>query len=246
VIDFHCHLDLYPDPKAVIQEVARRQIYTLAVTTTPRAFDGNLQLVGESKRIRVAVGLHPELVAERKAEADLVCRHMERTRYVGEIGMDGSPQHKASIDDQRAVLRQILTECRRQGGKIISLHSRMATSDVMDEISSAGQVGIPVMHWFSGNEKELERAIAIGCWFSVGPAMLAGQKGRRIAGLMPRDRILPETDGPFCQIKGRALMPWDSNLVLVELEKLWGLSCTEAKNTVILNLKNLTSNEATL
>jgi TatD DNase family protein len=34
VIDFHCHLDLYPDPHAVARDCATRGIYVLSVSTT--------------------------------------------------------------------------------------------------------------------------------------------------------------------------------------------------------------------
>ena len=36
--DFHCHIDLLPDPVAVIDRCARDGIVTLAVTTTPKAW----------------------------------------------------------------------------------------------------------------------------------------------------------------------------------------------------------------
>src|SRR5687768_17992867 len=38
MIDFHCHLDLYPDHAAAVAECERGRIYTLAVTTTPKAW----------------------------------------------------------------------------------------------------------------------------------------------------------------------------------------------------------------
>ena len=38
MIDFHCHLDLYPDPRAVLDGIDARGTYVLAVTTTPKAW----------------------------------------------------------------------------------------------------------------------------------------------------------------------------------------------------------------
>lgn len=241
MIDFHCHLDLYPDPQAVITESAKQGIYILAVTTTPKAFEGNLRLVGNSKRIRVAVGLHPELVRDRHQEVELVCQLMRRTSYIGEVGLDGSPMHRESLPTQRAVLQRILSECTRQGGKIISLHSRMAAQAVLDEISLAGNVGEPVLHWFTGNEKELSRAISLGCWFSVGPAMLKNAKGQKLVSLMPPDRILPETDGPLTQSGGKPLSPWDVDLVTRALADLWGMAITDADAQITGNFKEITS-----
>ena len=57
---------------------------------------------------------------------------------------------------------------------------------------------------FPALSRELSRAVDMGCWFSVGPAMLHGEKGRQLVLKMPRDRVLTESDGPFAQI-GRAV-----------------------------------------
>ncbi|MCJ2054520.1 Qat anti-phage system TatD family nuclease QatD [Methylobacterium sp. J-070] len=243
MIDFHCHLDLYAKPAEVIAEVARRGTYVLAVTTTPKAFEGNLRYVSEVARIRVAVGLHPELVKERHHEVGLVCATLARTRYVGEVGLDGSPDHRPSMELQREVLRRILGACASQGGRIVSLHSRMAASQVLDEIEIAGAaaMGTPVLHWFSGSLKELGRAAGLGCWFSVGPAMLASRNGRTLASLMPRDRVLPETDGPFGQADGNPLSPWDAENVVPALAELWGEPKQAVATVMTSNLRRLVS-----
>jgi TatD DNase family protein len=118
VIDLHCHLDLYPKPAFVIAEAARRGAYILAVTTTPKAYEGNLRFMGDARRIRVAVGLHPELVKERYKEVDFLVETMKRTRYVGEVGLDGSPEHRDSLPIQKEVLAKIFAGCRSQGDKV--------------------------------------------------------------------------------------------------------------------------------
>jgi TatD DNase family protein len=241
VIDAHCHLDLYPKPAAVIAEVGRRGTYVLAVTTTPKAFEGNLRFVGDNRRIRVAVGLHPELIKERHHEVDLLCATMTKTRYVGEVGLDGSPDHHATLQIQRDALRRILGACKAQGGKIISLHSRMAANAVLDEITHAGAVGTPILHWFSGSVEALRRAADMGCWFSVGPAMLSSRNGSRLASMMPRDRVLPETDGPFGTTAGKPLKPWESELVVPVLGRLWNLPLPTISDILRANFRRLIS-----
>ena len=216
-------------------------MYVLAVTTTPRAFEGNLRFAGSNRRIRVAVGLHPELVGERHAEVGLLCAAMAQTRYVGEVGLDGSPEHRGTLATQRTVLRTVLQACRDQGGRVVSLHSRMAVQGVLDEIEDCGFVGTPVMHWFSGTPEEMMRASRLGCWFSVGPAMLSSKKGRLLAAGMPRDRVLPETDGPFGQAQGKPLAPWDSKRVLPVLSDLWDMPVSAVSNLMTDNLRRLVS-----
>ena len=56
MIDFHCHLDLYKNPLAVFEEVKKRKVRVLAVTTSPRAYLKSLQYFGNTDDVNVALG----------------------------------------------------------------------------------------------------------------------------------------------------------------------------------------------
>lgn len=239
MIDTHCHLDLYPNPGRVIAEADARGTYVIAVTTTPRSFLGNLRLIEGRKRIRVAIGLHPELVAERHREVEDVCNYMSQTTYVGEIGIDGSPPHAGSLDLQKNVFHTIVRHADRLGGKILSIHSRGAATSVLQTIEEAGGRSKSVLHWFSGTRDELKKAIDLDCWFSVGPSMLKSKKGRDLAAAIPRQRLLLETDGPFGMDGNRPLMPWDAELAIPVIAGLWNASANDVANTVRSNFRNL-------
>ncbi len=239
MIDFHCHIDLFPDPVAVLDEVERRGTYVLAVTTTPKAWRGTRRLVGDRKRVRVALGLHPEVVAERHAEVALLCALMSEARYVGEVGLDGSPPHRASFDVQRHVFDRILEESARLGGRILSIHSRGAADQVLDTIERHEGLGIPILHWFSGTPCQLERAKALGCWFSVGPAMLRSEKGRGLCAAMPVDRLLTETDAPFARAGSLPLFPWEAEQCVPSIAALHGIAPGALSRGLKENLKTL-------
>lgn len=81
-VDFHCHLDLYPNHEALIRECDREGVATLAVTTTPKAWARNQELASTSKHVRVALGLHPQLVAEREGEVALFERLLDTNASV--------------------------------------------------------------------------------------------------------------------------------------------------------------------
>ncbi|HEU4325268.1 MAG TPA: Qat anti-phage system TatD family nuclease QatD [Roseiflexaceae bacterium] len=241
MIDFHCHIDLYPDVQRVLQECVTRNMYVLSVTTTPSAFQGTFSLASNMPRVRTALGLHPQLAHERKREIRLFTHLLPEVRYVGEIGLDGSPELKQHWDDQVFVFRSVLEACQSAGGRILSIHSRRAATEVLDYLERYKGAGTPVLHWFSGTSTELTRAITMGCWFSVGPAMVAGQKGRALVLQIPRDRILPETDGPFVQLQGRPAYPWDVNRVIEHLASTWEVSNDVVHNQLRCNLRMLVS-----
>ncbi len=241
MIDFHCHLDLYPDPHSVARECAARGLYVLSVTTTPSAWAGTAALAPEAARIRTALGLHPQIAHERKGELPLFDRLLPKVRYVGEIGLDGAPEYKRHWQDQVLVFTHIIDSCTRSNGRILSIHSRRAAKPVLDVLEAHPGAGTAILHWFSGTQRELARAINLDCWFSVGPAMLAGDKGRALAAKMPRDRILTESDGPFAQLEGRAALPWDSERAVAILASLWAEPETAAREQLIANLRRLGS-----
>lgn len=239
MIDFHCHLDLFPDPAEVAARCEEEGIYVLSVTTTPSAWHGTRKL--ERPKIRTALGLHPQLAHERRAELRLFDELLSETRYVGEVGLDGAPPFRAHWREQLQVFDHILDSCARAGGRILSIHSRRAAKAVLDRIEAMPQAGTFILHWFSGTPRELSRAVALGCWFSVGPAMLAGEKGRALAALFPRDRVLTESDGPFAQIGDQAAMPWDAAIAERELALLWNMDRAAVASLLRENLRRLVS-----
>jgi TatD DNase family protein len=153
--------------------------------------------------------------------------------------LDGSESFTASFGLQQKVLEKTLTACEVHGGRVISLHSRRAAHEVLDAIEEHPRCGTPVLHWFSGSHTELKRAIQLGCWFSVGPAMLRSERGSRLAAAMPRERLLTETDGPFTRTNTGPLMPWNVKDAERELAALWGCSARIVNSTLTANLRRL-------
>jgi TatD DNase family protein len=237
VIDFHCHLDLYPNALQVLDEVARRNEFTLAVTTSPRAFIATSRVFSGRASVHIGLGLHPEVAEAKQGEEDLLVQLIASARFIGEIGLDGSSRFKRSLPLQVRIFTSAIAECQRQGGRVMSIHSRGAETRVLDILEAHPGAGTPVLHWFSGNRAELQRAIRLGCWFSVGPAMLAGAKGRAHLSEMPLNRVLPETDGPFAKRRGATLMPWEASDIADYLEPL--LNGSTAAETLRANLHTL-------
>lgn len=241
MIDYHAHLDLYPDPLAVARECSARGIDVLSVTTTPSAWKGTSEIAVPYSQIRTALGLHPQIAHQRRSELDLFDTYLPDALYVGEIGLDATLELKGHWDDQVAVFDHILQACTRIGGRIMSIHSRRATSAVLDRIEAFSNAGVAILHWFSGNRHDLDRASSLKCWFSVGPAMLVARKSRELVDYMPRERVLTETDGPFTQVDRRSAMPWDVQRAAVQLAVLWKTPLEDVEQKLHSNLRRLTS-----
>lgn len=232
-MDFHAHLDLFDDPRALIAQIKAEGVYVLSVTTTPKAFPGTKNLALGCERIRTALGLHPQLAAEREDELTIFDRLIGETNYVGEIGLDGSNEFRSTLAQQRRVFLHILQTCEESGGRILSIHSRGAAREIIDLLKTSVHFSTPILHWFTGTKNEFVEAARAGFWFSIGPAMLRSQRLMDKAALIPRSKVLLESDGPFAKYNGRSLSPLDTSAAIPILSQIWNTS----EDEVILQLK---------
>lgn len=237
ILDMHCHLDLYAEPFEVARKCQELGVFVLSVTTTPKAWKGTKKLEFENSKIRTAIGLHPQVASQRIAELDLFDEILPRTKYVGEIGLDGGKDFSDSYSIQLKAFRHILSSVNKSGGKVMSIHCRHSAKAVLDELENID--GTPILHWFSGSKSELKRAISRGCYFSIGPNMLCSKKGQEILSLIPTDKILTETDGPFGKYNRKILMPWDASIANDIIADNLGFSKEEMNFLIRSNLKKL-------
>ena len=241
-VDFHTHLDLYPDLSAAIAACDRRRTATLTVTTTPKAFERNCQLANVSEFVRVGLGLHPQLVAERSGEIALFKKLLPQSRYVGEVGLDAGPRYYRSLELQKSIFERILRLCANEGGKILSIHSVRTTKLVLDFLEKhlPSHRGTVVLHWFSGTVGEARRGVTLGCYFSINERMMASLNGRRILSEIPEDRLLTETDGPFVERDGEPIPAGDVVPAVKEIAIVKGRKTSDIQSLIIENLHNLT------
>ena len=240
-VDFHCHLDLYPEFEAAVAKAEAARIYTLTVTTTPKAWPRNHELTRGTRYVRAALGLHPQLVAERAGELALWERHLPETRYVGEVGLDAGPRFYKSLDAQKQVFRAVLARCADDGGKILTVHSVRSVPAVLEMIERhlPQDRGVVVLHWFTGTRAEARRAVALGCYFSINAEMMRSDRGRALVAELPMDRLLTETDGPFTQVDGRPTVPTDARRAIDAIAQARHLATDAIDMAVRANLQTL-------
>lgn len=241
LVDFHCHVDLYPDHAAAVREADAAGVFTLAVTTTPRAWPRNHELAQRTKHVRAALGLHPQLVAERESEIDLWDQYLSQTRYVGEVGLDAGPRFFKSLDAQKRVFQHVLQRCAQAGDKIITVHSIRSAKAVLDLVEThlPPERGKIVLHWFTGTKSEAKRALELGCFFSINAGMLDNERHAPMVQVIPLDRMLTETDGPFTRTGERPSQPVDVAVVVEGLGRLHGQSAADVARIVRDNLRTL-------
>lgn len=195
--DTHFHLDLQKDKHGTIENIAKNEIYTIAMTNLPDLYQKEVSLYGQ-KYIRIALGFHPELIHEYPNKIPVMWKHLAEARYIGEVGLDFTD--KSHAKEQIAFFSELIARCKNDSNKIISIHSRGAENEILDIIGTNFKF-TPILHWYSGTIENLKIACERGYYFSVNLSMTRTKKFAQILECIPNDKILLETDSPFTSTK---------------------------------------------
>ena len=197
MFDMHCHVDLIDPMNRFCAAAAMLDISILAMTTTPRVYHAETSISSNYPSVYVALGLHPQLVSERKQELAIFDRYVASSRFIGEVGLDFSKRFYSSKEDQIIVFEHIIQACVRL--KTISVHSVFSDKQVLDilEKNRTTEHNRCILHWYSGSLKQLDRALEMGCYFSVNEQMLKSVNGTKIIYRIPIERMVLESDAPF-------------------------------------------------
>ena len=230
-IDTHCHVDLLPNPTAAMAEARKKKIGLVAVTNTPSVFPRMRQLAHPFDNVICALGLHPELVAERESEVPLFRKFAAESRFIGEVGLDGSSPTKNPLSRQQACLTNLLDACRHTGPHVLTVHSRRAVTPLLEVIEPGFSHGV-ILHWFSGTEAQARVAIERGWLFSINLVMTRSAAGQRLIAMIPPSLVLTESDSPLLRHGDTPAQSTDVIDVTVYLARQWKVEEVEARAAI--------------
>jgi TatD DNase family protein len=180
-LDAHAHLD-----EALPAQSFAASGFVLAQTMSLAQAERALGRTDAA--IAWGVGCHPRLSRAQDAfAADSFERLVAQTPVIGEVGLDAGSRVPAAT--QLRTLRAILDRARAQP-RIVSLHSFRSTGALLDELERR-PLSAPILHWWRGRSDETQRAVRLGCYFSLHSAVAHWSIFRRH---VPMDRLLIESD----------------------------------------------------
>ena len=239
IVDTHCHLHHYPEPLKLAQAVQKASIKVHCVTVKPSEYAVCQKLFENFDCIIPSLGLFPLNVKDEYKNLSLFLDEMKKTRFIGEIGLDYSVTDEKELNLQREVFSTIVNECSKEGGKILSIHSRRSAADVLEIIGNDFK-GTALMHWFSGDE-ELIKGAPENIFFSVNTAMLQSRQGKKVLKALRPGQVLTETDGPYVSINKLPAVPADIKNVVNSLSCLWSKSLEETMEILSENYSRATA-----
>jgi TatD DNase family protein len=205
-VDSHCHLD-YAGLAERQQEVlaaarAAGVSAMLNIATRAAEWDAVLGTAEREPDVWASVGIHPhDADTHADIETALLVERAAHPRVIGigETGLDFY-YDKSDRDRQRASFRRHIAAARETGLPLI-VHSREAEADtiaILGEEMGKGAFAA-VIHCFTGSAGLARAMLDLGFSISLSGIVTFRNAAdlRETAHLIPRDRLLIETDSPF-------------------------------------------------
>ena len=203
--DSHCHLadaHIAPHLNRLLQSAVDCDVTTLLTCATrPQEWSANLAVSHPRLRILHAIGIHPWYSnVQNNANLEELDQllHSNPSASVGEIGLDGSPRHKLSLDQQRSLFTGQM-ELARIHNRPASIHCVHAWGPLLKELKRRnGHKPGFLLHACSASPEIIEQLCSLGGFLSIGSSVLNShaQRMHRAAAEIPQNRLLIETDFP--------------------------------------------------
>jgi len=172
-----------------------------------------VEVAGRFEGMVATVGCHPTRCGEFEAEGveardylasllRLVQDNRARVAAIGEVGLDYDRTQFCPPEVQRRYL-ELQLELAAATSLPLFLHCRAAAADLvtilsrnMDKMPLGG-----VVHSFDGSAEERDALLALGLHIGINGCSLKTEANLAVAAGVPADRLLLETDCPWCDIR---------------------------------------------
>ncbi len=202
-IDTHVHLNndaLYQELDYYIEKAQKENVQNMIVIGyDPLMNQRAIEIAEKYEFIYASVGIHPTRVKDMQSdEFEQLKAWVKHPKVVavGECGMDlywDKSNEEAQIDifKKQIKLAQALD-------MPLSIHMREATQVTYDTLKLFAPVK-GIMHCYSGSKEMAKKFIELGLHISLGgPVTFKNAKTpKAVAKIVPKDKLLIETDAPF-------------------------------------------------
>ena len=231
--DSHCHVDeerFDGDREEVLRRMAEEGITRYAVIGSDMATSRHAIAFAQEHDGAIAVGgIHPhEAKGFREEDPDALRDWYQsgQIHAIGEIGLDYYYDLSPRETQQEVCRKQM--ELAWEIGAPVAYHIRDAHGDMLDIMRSMkGRLTGGIIHCFSGSPETAKEHLRLGYYISfAGPLTFKkAPKLQETARLVPRDRLLIETDSPYLApepMRGRRNEPTYVKYVGLKLAELRG------------------------
>jgi TatD DNase family protein len=207
IIDSHIHLDAdqYADVVTLIKRAREAGVKAVvAPGITPFSNRRVMALAhAHPDFVHAAIGFHPERFEltddDLAATLSMARTYGDRICAIGEVGL---PYYgpMARRDDVIRRGRKILERFAQLANELdlaLILHCPHETANEALRIIKAASVRRAVFHWHKSDEATTRAILAAGYFISLTPEVVYRDRDQALARIVPIDRMMVETDGPW-------------------------------------------------
>jgi len=252
--DNHTHLEIadgdqpmeYQDHLSLAAQVGILGVVQVGVTLQSSKWSA--EVAAKEPRVLAAVAIHPNEAAkyESKLALDsdidqiLELSKQERVRAIGETGLDfyRTRDAKGLEFQQYSFERHI--EIAKLNDLALQIHDRDAHNQVVETLQRVGAPDRVVFHCYSGNV-ELAEICRDNGWYTSFAGNITIKRNQHLRDslkLMPKDRILVETDAPFLTpepLRGRPNAPYLVPITVRFMAEQLGMEANELSGQLAQN-----------
>lgn len=205
LFDSHCHVDdrvFDEDFEEVVRRMGEADVAAAMIVGIDKKSSQRAVEMAESGNIFYAsVGVHPHDAKACSENTLGFLKHLAKSKKVrawGETGLDFNRMFSPKEDQEKWLLRQL--DMADELKLPLIFHERDSKGRFLEILKNLYQKRTGVVHCFSGNEKEMEEYLKLGLCIGITGILTIktrGEKLRKLAPLIPEDRLLIETDAPF-------------------------------------------------
>ncbi len=203
IFDSHAHFDdaaFDQDRHDLLQAIHTQGVDLITnIGCDEQTIKNSVALAEQYDFIYATVGWHPEFAGSWNTKAETLVREMARhpkVRAIGECGVDyhwmNDPEEVqlACFDAQMAIAREL--------HKPVVIHQREGMEDCLSVVRRYPDV-TGVFHCYSGSAESAKEILNRGYYlgFTGVITFKNARKSHEVLKMMPRDRILIETDCPY-------------------------------------------------
>ncbi|MEJ5227828.1 TatD family hydrolase [Thermodesulfovibrio sp.] len=246
MIDSHCHLEMFGEEVSEVIKRAEKAGVTkiISVASDPESLDKILQIAEKNPIVYATAGIHPhEAVSWNEELRDKIFEFSRHPKVVaiGEIGLDYHYNHSPKETQQKAFKEQL--EVANELGLPVVIHSREAFEDTFEILKSSG-IKRGVMHCFSGDVSQAQKAIELGMFISISGVVTFknSKKIKEVARFVPDEYLLVETDAPYLApepFRGRKNEPALLKYTVQALAELREVSFEDIQRITTINTMRL-------
>jgi len=255
--DSHCHLN-FPELLERLDEIrldmqAAQVTRALLISTQLETFEDVNRIAMAYDNFWCTAGVHPDEDKVQEPTLDDLLRIGQRDKVIGigETGLDYYRLGDRSVADmewQRQRFRLHIRAARQLKLPLI-IHTRSASADTLAILKEEGEIGDAqsvggVFHCFTETAEVARAALDLGFYISFSGILTFKNAVdlREIAGWMPLDRVLIETDSPYLapaphrgKTNNPSYVPW----VAKQIAELRGMTSEQIAEITSKNFDHL-------